>query len=497
MAYNSNRLAGLHIYSILLEHTGNAEHCLTHKQIAYYLRRDYGIELERKAIGIYLKELEAIKDLNVTAGARGSYAQSRFNDSELRVLIDSVLSSKFIDKKRAKELITKLCSLTHTRFKPKSIYDLEATVKSENESLLNNIDLIENAIGTGKRIKFICNSYGADKRLHPISNSPFTVTPYQLLMSEGRYYLFGFVEAEQNYFKFELDKITSCIIIERDDDTEINYTDINLFVEPKKQSTFKMKIEAYAINEVVSYFGKEISIFPRDDNYLEVRFNGDFEDVCQWALKNGDIAEIIYPDEARVKIRKIITRMNTSYIRDDEAKRVVIPEGTVEIEEFDGLICGRNIEFLFIPLSVKKINPRAFYGVNSIAKIEVDKRNPIYHSCNNSVIETSTNTVVLGGENSIIPNYALKIGKSAFNGRGKLKDIKIPEGVIEIGYMAFCQTGLKEIKIPESVKVIRSFAFALSNVKEIQGLGNQLEAKGVGIFADAKEVKKLIKERKG
>lgn len=495
MSYNSNRLAGLHIYSILLEHTGDKEHRLTHKQIAYYLKRDYGIELERKAISIYLKELEACEELNVETTPKGSCAYGKLDDSELRVLIDSVLSSKFIDKKRSHELIQKLCSLSHERFKPKSIYSIDSTVKSENKSLLSNVDLIVEAIDKGKKIKFMYNNYEADKKLHPISDTPFVVIPYQLFMSDGKYYLFGLVETEKNYFKFELDKITACNIIEKSAETQINYTDIYAFVEPKELVNIKMKVEAYAINDVITYFGKDISIAPSDDNSLEVRFEADLNDVCQWALRHGDIAEIVYPNEARQKIRKIISRMNTAYIKDDEIKQVIIPNGTTEISEWDDLIDGIDIDYLFIPKSIIKINPRAFYGISSIAKIEVDKDNPIFHSHNDCIIETETNTLVLGGENSIIPKYVTRIGKSAFNGRGELKSIEIHDGVLEIGYMAFCQTGLKDIKIPKSVKAIDSFAFAFCNIKNIPNLDEQLEIKGHGIFADILEARELLKKQ--
>ena len=49
MALDSKRMAGIRIYSILKDYS-DREHLLTQKQIAHYLERDYGIELERKAI---------------------------------------------------------------------------------------------------------------------------------------------------------------------------------------------------------------------------------------------------------------------------------------------------------------------------------------------------------------------------------------------------------------------------------------------------------------
>lgn len=495
MSYNSNRLAGLHIYSILLKHTGDMEHRLTHKQIAYYLKSDYGIELERKAISTYLRELEGCEYLNVEVTQKGSYAYGKFDDSELRVLIDSVLSNKSIDKKRANELIQKLCSLSHKRFKSKSPYMLDLTVKSENKSILSSIDIILEAIDKGKRVGFIYNTYEADKELHPISDNPFIVEPYRFFISEGNYYLFGFMENEKSYFKFELDKITNCSIVEKDGKT-LNSLNPYSYVQPNELARVKLRVESNAISEVITHFGKNISIIPKDNAHLDVKFEANLDEVCSWALKHGDVAEIIYPKEARQKIRNIISKLNIAYTNEDEAKQVAIPNGITEITRWDYVLFGKEIDYLFIPKSIAKIDIRAFYGVCSIKEIRVDKDNPTYHSCNNCLIETSTNTLILGGENSIIPEYISRIGKSAFNGRTRLKSIKIPEGVSEIGYMAFSETSLTDIEIPKSISRIDSFAFALCPIKAPFSKDNRLQFKGQGIFADIEKLKEIKKLKK-
>ena len=106
---------------------------------------------------------------------------------------------------------------------------------------------------------------------------------------------------------------------------------------------------------------------------------------------------------------------------------------------------------MVIPASVKKIENGAFYG-RGVESIAVEKGNRNYDSRNNcnAVIETSTSTLIVGSDNTIIPNSVQRIGDRAFRGRSRLKNIVIPIAVKEIGYDAFCGCkGLESIIVEE------------------------------------------------
>ena len=106
------KLALIRILQILQEKS-DSDNALTQEDIATYLNKDYGIEIERKAIARNLSLLkEAGYDIEITR--KGSYLASRdFEDSELRLLIDGVLSSRYINAKHSKDLIEKLCKLSN------------------------------------------------------------------------------------------------------------------------------------------------------------------------------------------------------------------------------------------------------------------------------------------------------------------------------------------------------------------------------------------------
>ena len=115
-----------------------------------------------------------------------------------------------------------------------------------------------------------------------------------------------------------------------------------------------------------------------------------------------------------------------------------------------------------IPESVTSIGEEAFQNRNSVSSIIVDSNNPIYDSRNNcnAIIETSTNTLIQGCKNTIIPNSITSIGDDAFCNCRSLKSITIPESVTSIGNSAFFYcNGLTSITIPNSVTSIGNYAF--------------------------------------
>ena len=92
-----------------------------------------------------------------------------------------------------------------------------------------------------------------------------------------------------------------------------------------------------------------------------------------------------------------------------------------------------------IPASVTFIGERVFNWDSNITSITVDEENTIYDSRNNcnAIIETSTNTLVAGCKETIIPNTVTSIGVAAFGGYDVLESIEIPSSVTYIADEVF------------------------------------------------------------
>ena len=103
-----------------------------------------------------------------------------------------------------------------------------------------------------------------------------------------------------------------------------------------------------------------------------------------------------------------------------------------------------------IPNSVTSIGLKAFYGCTGLTSITVGAENTIYDSRDNcnAIIEKSTNKLIAGCKNTIIPNTVEIIDAGAFSGQTGLNEITIPESVTSIIYNPFTEcSGLSTITV--------------------------------------------------
>lgn len=141
---------------------------------------------------------------------------------------------------------------------------------------------------------------------------------------------------------------------------------------------------------------------------------------------------------------------------------IVIPSNLTSIGDDAFQNCSA-LTSISIPSNLTSIGDNAFYNCNGLLSIQVENGNLVYDSrenCN-AIIKTADNTIILGCQNTIIPNSVTIIGDNAFYSCADLTSISIPTGVEIIGDCAFCGCkGLTTIDIPNSVTSIGKYAFA-------------------------------------
>lgn len=129
----------------------------------------------------------------------------------------------------------------------------------------------------------------------------------------------------------------------------------------------------------------------------------------------------------------------------------------------EAFYCCSTLTRIVIPRNLVSIGTSAFGHCAKVTSIEVENGNPKYDSRNNcnAIIETASNTIVRGCENTVIPNTITTIGNYAFDGCYGLKTMVIPNSVISLGYSAFngC-IAMTNVTIPNSVRSINSRAFS-------------------------------------
>ena len=139
----------------------------------------------------------------------------------------------------------------------------------------------------------------------------------------------------------------------------------------------------------------------------------------------------------------------------------IIPNSVISIN--GGAFRGcQGLHSISIPSSVTYIGNEAFFGCSGLSSIKVESGNSIYDSRDNcnAIIESSTNTIIVGCKNSTIPTSVTTIGNRAFYDCGSLTSIVIPNSVTTIGDEAFFDCDmLSSVTIPNSVTTIGDYAF--------------------------------------
>jgi len=139
-----------------------------------------------------------------------------------------------------------------------------------------------------------------------------------------------------------------------------------------------------------------------------------------------------------------------------------------------------------IPNSVTSIGQYAFSGCTGLTSVIVESGNPKYDSRNNcnAIIETATNTLIMGCKASVIPNSVTSLGVQAFGSCSGLTSVTIPNSVTSIGESAFSGcTGLTSVTIPNSVTTIGGSAFFGCTGLTNATIGNSVKSIGGSAFS--------------
>ena len=164
---------------------------------------------------------------------------------------------------------------------------------------------------------------------------------------------------------------------------------------------------------------------------------------------------------------------------------VTIPNSVKAIDYYAFENCS-SLTSITIPNSVTYIDNNVFSGCR-LAAISVESNNTHYDSRENSnaIIETSTNTLIVGCNNTVIPNSVTSIGDVAFSGCSGLTSVIIPNSVTSIGRSAFRNcTGLTSLTIPNSVTSIGDDAFYGCTGLTSVTIPNSVHYIGEGAFYD-------------
>ena len=299
----------LKIFYILdyLQENSHQDHPVRASELISMLDSRHNIQCDRKTV---YSDILALQDYGVdiesVPGRNGGYyiASRNFELPELKLLIDAVLSSRFLTEKKSRELIEKLCSQC-------SVYDarlmrrdvlVSGRVKSMNETIYYNVDAIQDAIAENRQISFRYFDYALDGSRR-YRDRDYQASPYGLCQDNENCYLLA-LSPRHGVTSYRVDRMSDIVVLEekREPCPELSGKALiahanRLFqMYSGEETTVKLRFHRSLVNVVFDRFGTDIMLIPEGDEHFVFTVNVAVSPMfLSWIIGFGAKAQILYP----------------------------------------------------------------------------------------------------------------------------------------------------------------------------------------------------------
>jgi len=281
----------------------------------------------------YIKQLKNELGIDVISsrGRNASYfiGNRLLEKEEMKLIIDSVNASNFIEKNIANRMIDKLKSTM-------SIYESEELdrsvlginiVKAENTKILYNVNLIQEALNKGVQISFDYMGWNKHKRLVKKSERRYNMNPWALIWANDRYYLYGYdvkeTEGVLNERNYRVDKLDNIQLshVPREGRSQFRGFNANTYVSRRmgmfsgKEQAITVRIPEYLIGAFIDQFGKRIVISEEVEDMLLVTFNAVPSVILFGWLLGLKSVEVVEPQNVRKSIISLL-QSNMDYYKE-------------------------------------------------------------------------------------------------------------------------------------------------------------------------------------
>ena len=314
-------LIDIFIMEILLR-CSSEEHKLTQKEIIRHLFVDYRMEVSRNTLSQYLTEL---KRKGYIVGKRGVWCRRVFTNSEIAVLVNSVMSSKTIPSADIQKLVEKLKNMAEPESRSEFChsYFLTDINHTDNQDVGKIMGILSRAIHHRKKVKITACFYDVDGVLQ--KGKTYIADPYYIVAEKARYYLLCHGSREEveprridRMFRVEM------LAENRKEICEIDrykhhpfsieeYMKEHIYMYSGKSERVTLRIRKSNMGDFIDWFGKDYRKIKEKEETIDIQVRANVEAVYFWALQYSRIAEVISPDSLREKIHQGAVKIVEKY----------------------------------------------------------------------------------------------------------------------------------------------------------------------------------------
>ena len=234
----------------------------------------------------------------------------------MKLLVDSVQSSKFITRKKSLELISKIEKLTSEANAKKLQRQVFVTnrVKTLNERIYYNVDKIHDAIAENKQITYKYFYRDVDKKqVYRKNGELYKESPVALTWDDENYYLITYKAKYDNYVHYRVDKMED---IELTEESRVLFDkpfDLSQYAKTMfqmfggEETEVSVMFENELVGVVYDRFGNDVPIIKVDENHfichVKVAVSPHF---LSWIISFGNRAKIVSPDSVAEQLYNLL-----------------------------------------------------------------------------------------------------------------------------------------------------------------------------------------------
>ena len=308
----NQKLKLLYLLRYLMRSSDEAHPLTVQDMIEELARND--VSAERKTI---YDDIETLRRFGVDIVQRkdkstGYYVAARdFELPELKLLVDSIQSSKFITQRKTLSLIKKLenlASIYDAQLLERQVY-VRGRVKSMNESVYYNVDEISSAITRDRAIRFKYFEFTiSGERRYRHDGAWYIVSPFALMWDDENYYLLAWDATACRLKHYRVDKMCRIEALEqrREGKEAFQKLDMSSYSQrvfgmfTGEEKRVRLRFLNHLAGAVIDRFGKDLILTPDGDEHFIIAVDLIVSpQFFAWVFGFGAEAEILSPESVR------------------------------------------------------------------------------------------------------------------------------------------------------------------------------------------------------
>ncbi len=332
---------------MLLREETDENHRLTQQNLLDRMKQRYDVQLNRRTLKVYLdalaeagyslcstKKQRTLPDGSVETMHTDWYMEPQFEPGELRMMTDLLSAMPSLPDKQRNMLVDKLtqgASPTYRESAQEShVVYLHAPAAKQ---MLYTVEVLCEAITRNCTVQFRYGNYVLNEDGEPVlqprtrsdgSVREYLVSPYEIVVSHGKYYLMCCKEPHRTVSHYRIDHIMDIRLTEQFERMPLSETleqstehprDLaeQLYMYSGSSVPCKFLADINIIGDVLDWFGDDATFEQTIQDQVIVHVRTNPTALHHWALQYGDYVTVLEPVSLREAIGKTVHRLARAY----------------------------------------------------------------------------------------------------------------------------------------------------------------------------------------